>query len=1119
MSNRPDSFKGMSLTDPLNRMPAGRVAMAENVRGYIEGGFTLRNRLGDAIVTVDSSIHTIQRLNDTTPAGPVDGYCYIIGTDSGSIYDNATKVAEGLSGNPVSMVNFRPNTSVEPWTYIGDDAPYPNVTVDSSYTCTGMIKVRSDGVSRKMGIKEPQTSPVVSTSGTTTPFSGTLNANSVPWTNFSGANPSYNYSQTTDPGTGGVGNPFIVALPAGSQTITIAVTGTATVNGATAAPGDPGPTGATYPANFTGAGPTIVVGAFTDGSGNVLTGTSTVPLLANIGAGATLQVPAGASEFQIGIDSNDAGFATNSGSFSVSGTVTVSSVSTKPSTLGNVTAYVWGDSPHSGPVASYIWKNPADGGSGTARSIGSAPVTTTNNSWQIDTTPAADNPTAVPQWDQLTTSGSVSGEIALFATAFAASAPHTTNFNACIVGTIFFPSGGTHTLTLVYKDQIMLGIGGGVTATYNSGVAAASYSPAGPLGQTISVANGLPLVFVSNPNGGGAQQTTTLDISIPAGGGSFQFEIDWDFWYHAGRSLVMTIDGAVIPPITSGARSNVSYAFTYYASGTGAESNPSPSSDPQITPVLDNIVTPTYSTDPQVDKVNYYRQDAGLASYTYVGSGPNTNPPTAIIDSLSDLAAASNRQLEYDNFEPVPSIDLPRSGTCTVSGGTITRTSGDLFDVRWLAGTVILIGAPPPFGTPVTPQVAYTLIARPTSNTQMTIPGVPDGVDLLWNISEPILAAQPLAYIAGPTDNINYAFGVGDPNRPGTLYWCKGSNLDAWPDTNQQDVTDPSEPLVNVILSYGIGVLHSIKRAWFIYPNFFNALATVTGTQGSTWTLRATSINRGLFIPRCLAVEGGGRYFFRVDDGIHFSNGGAASQSITDDDLYPLFVHEGSTPASVTRNGVTIYPPDDSKPQKQKFGAVNGYLYYDHYGTDGLPHTWVYDIRAKGFIWDTYSVAPTAHAMNEGESEQGTLVGCVDGTLRMMTSATTEVVNAKVATPAIGGQGWMTAYEATIEYSCHSGCTVSFVAADEGNGSYAPNPIVLAATAGQITKFTTKVSANKWKLMQVVFESSDPTLEIYQEGCVIQAKPWSLQPKPWAPDAEYAPINVFYPNGGRGPQG
>lgn len=1112
MPKRPDNFRGINLTAPINRIEPGEVALAVNCRAYIEGGFSIRNGLGDAIITVDSSVNSLCRMNDTTPDGPEDGFCLIIGTDSGTVYVGADSTANGLSGNPVSIIPFRPNTSVQPWAYIGDDAPYPNVTVDSGFQCTGMIKLRSDGRSRKTGIKEPQTAPVVGTGSTSIPFSGSLAANSVPWTNFSGVNADYNYSQTTNPGTGGVGEPFLIDLPSGAQTVQIAITGTATVNGATHAPGDAGPTGSTFPAQFA-ASHLIVLGAFTDGSGNVLPPPAgSVPFVIGVGAGGTFPVPNGAAQLQLGIDSANAGFPANSGSFAVSGQVNVSSFATVPSTIGDVTAYVWGDSPHSGPVSTYIWKNPADGGSGTARSIGSAPVTTTNNSWQINTTPGPSNPTVPQQWDQLAEDGSVSGDIPLFATAFSQSAPNYANFNACLVGSIFFPTGGTHSLEITYKDQIMLGIGGGITASFSSGVSPASYSPKGISGQTISVADSLPLVFVSNPAGESGAQTTTLTISVPAAGGLFQFEIDWDYWYHSGCSLVMKIDGAVIPPIPAGTRIDTSYAYKFRASETGAQSNPSPLSTPSLTPVLNSVVTPEYSPDPQVDKVDFYRQDEGLPNFTFVGTGPNTNPPTGIIDSLSDLAVANNPQMTFDDFEPVPSTDLPHSGTCNVSGGVITATTGE-FNTRWLAGTVILIGAPPPFGQPLVPQVAYTLIARPTSATEMTIPGVPDGENLLWNIAEPTLAAQPLSYLFGPTDNINFAFAVGDPINPGTLYWSKGSNLDSWPQTNQLDVTDPSEPLVNGAMAAGLGVLFSIKRAWVIYPNFFNALATVTGTSGSTWTLQATAINRGLYIPRCVAVEGGGSIFFRVDDGIHFSKGGAASISITDETLYPLFVHEGSTPEPITRNGVTIYPPDDSHPENQQFQVVNGYLYYDHLGTDGNPHTWVLDVRTLGWIWDTYAGSqPTIHASNEGESQQGTLVGCSDGTVRLMESGSPEMVTGIVLTAAVGGQGWMTSYEVTIEYSCEeSGAVLSFFAADANNGSYAPDSIALDSTAGQITKFTTKVSPNKWKLLQAQFFSEDPSLQVYLAGCVLSSKPWGS-------DGLYAPISLFSPAGGRGPQ-
>ena len=36
----------------------------------------------------------------------------------------------------------------------------------------------------------------------------------------------------------------------------------------------------------------------------------------------------------------------------------------------------------------------------------------------------------------------------------------------------------------------------------------------------------------------------------------------------------------------------------------------------------------------------------------------------------------------------------------------------------------------------------------------------------MWNIAEPELANQPLAYMAGPTDNIDYVLAVGDKLRP-----------------------------------------------------------------------------------------------------------------------------------------------------------------------------------------------------------------------------------------------------------------------------------------------------------------------------------------------------------------
>lgn len=529
----------------------------------------------------------------------------------------------------------------------------------------------------------------------------------------------------------------------------------------------------------------------------------------------------------------------------------------------------------------------------------------------------------------------------------------------------------------------------------------------------------------------------------------------------------------------------------------------------------DANITPAASPDPQVAKINFYRQGQGLAIPTFVGQGPNT--ATAFSDTLSDLAAASNPQLQFDNFEPFPSIDLPQSGTLNaasnvltwVSGGSVPSGASTQFNTRWLPGTLIIIGSPD--------GVVYSSVRRPSSattwdftNNDPTVPTIPDGTNLPYYIGAPPLAQQPLPYMFGITDNINFVFAVGDPLRPGTLYWCKGNNLDSAPDTNQLEVTDPGEPLVNGAMSNGLGVLFSIKRAWIIEPNFYNALATATGDIGSTWSLQATAINRGLFIPRCIAVEGGGRIFFRVDDGILISIAGGAPQSITDQTLYPLFSHEGSTPQSITRNGFTIVPPDDSQPQQQQFAVQNSYLYYSYLGLDAARHVLVFDILSMAWVWDVYSTMPITYAANEGQSVQGILAGCADHTLRQLATSGSEAVTSTVVTPAFGGQGFQFIYELAFEYKSNAAVTLSFVATDTSNNSYAPNSITLPSTSGTATKTRFRVSPNKFQWAQLRFDSTDPTLQVYLEGLCLVMRQWGIA----GPMRQVFP---FTPEGGRGP--
>ncbi len=894
-----NGFGGFGLVQPINRL-VGKVALAINVRGYWDAAITLRALLTDAILTVSGAIQTVARLNDSTPAGPVGGFTYIVKDILGNLYagisGTLTAKATGLSGNPISIVTFRPNTSVQPWAYIADSAPSPNVNiVADSFACAGMLKVRSDGKTRKMGIKEPQSAPTVTFPG-------------------GGSGPSliyYKYVYRASE-TGALSNPGPVSIPG---------------------------TNAQSNPSFT----------ITAASGGVINPKITVNGSQYEGNGTQIRTKGGVSP-------------------------------------GTITDYI------------------------IARNLGAfaLPTNVTIDGVQIDL-----------NWlGQNAGTGVLSG-VQLY-------------YLGGPIGTTKFPgiqnqSFGSDTL-----------VGG------NADTWGATLTPA----------------IINDPTFGfGVQITTQLS------GGS-------------DRSFVNTMGITV-----------------FYST-------------------QDALITPSVSADPQVDKIDIYRQGGGLANFTYVGTNPNT--ATAFEDKASDLAVAANPILQYDNFEPFPSIDLPRSGTLNAASNVLTWVSGDHFDIRWLPGTILLLGA--------TTQIAYTAVRRPTSTTSWSfvqndpnIQPIPDGSGLVWNIAEPALAQQPLPYLFGPTDNINFIFGVGDPLRPGTLYWCKGANLDSAPDTNQLDVTDPSEPLVNGAMSGGRGVLASIKRFWVIMPNFFNAEATATGTSGSTWTLQATSITRGLFIPRCLAVSGGGTIWFRVDDGIHLSPGGLGSQSITDGDLYPLFSHEGSTPTPVVRNGKTIYPPDDSQPLKQQMSYNNGYMYFDYLGTEGNYHTLVFDEAAGGFIYDLYSTQVIIHEPNEDESVQGVLVGCLDHTLRKMIPASTEAgVTGTVLTPAIGGQGFMFVQEVTVEYSSNSTVTLSTIAADTNNGSYGAADITLPSTAGVIAKTKFLVSANKFKLGWWQFSSSDPSFRIFTEGFAVRCKDWGSR-QPYRQMNPFKNINqAFAPDGGFG---
>lgn len=445
----------------------------------------------------------------------------------------------------------------------------------------------------------------------------------------------------------------------------------------------------------------------------------------------------------------------------------------------------------------------------------------------------------------------------------------------------------------------------------------------------------------------------------------------------------------------------VFYQYKFRSSVTGAVSNPSPPMLTGYTPPSGHvpIVGTGSSPDPQVDLCDIYRQDVGLINPTYVttvleGGG--------FIDTLTDLDLAANPLMQYDDFEPYPSIGLPQNSVVTVTGTppgpfTATWVSGAKFDIRWLPGTLINTNG---FGT-------FSLYMRPTSPTVLTFINnqydVTGLVDLY--IPEPILAAQRLPTLWGPTDNTGYFFSVGDPLRPGTLYFTKGNNPDSAPDTNQIEVTSPSEWLMNGAIVNGLGVVMSTERGWLIYPNFANAVATVVGVQGSPFQLYETIQGYGLYAKEGICTDGGANLFFWSKEGIRISQGGLGSQSLTDADLYNLFPHEGQPQQTYTlgATGLSIKPPDYTNPNSFALRWAEGYLYADYQDSSAGYWTLVCDLHdLKNPAWsvDQYAAPAAIHADTTGQNI-GTATGCTDGGIRpLASSGVEESSNMILAMPA-----------------------------------------------------------------------------------------------------------------------
>lgn len=198
------------------------------------------------------------------------------------------------------------------------------------------------------------------------------------------------------------------------------------------------------------------------------------------------------------------------------------------------------------------------------------------------------------------------------------------------------------------------------------------------------------------------------------------------------------------------------------------------------------------------------------------------------------------------------------------------------------------------------------------------------------------ILAQPLPVMFGPIDGI--MFGLGDPYRPGHLYWSKVERIGAWPPQNVREVCPPSEELQTGFEMAGQGWCHSRKRLYTISPNL-----TVEGQV----SVQSTACLVGLTGRWAGALGPGGWYFVSGGPdvpGIYVTQGNA-----------PKYLSQKIQPIFEGKSVEGFFPVDITDEDHLRLAIVGRELRFCYTDTDGQPRAIYFDLITETWGKLTYA--------------------------------------------------------------------------------------------------------------------------------------------------------------------
>src|SRR6185503_13212549 len=119
------TLRGINLVDPVDQMPPGDYPYCNNIRSLAQDGVESRPGQDPVFTSAmpDLAVHSIRSLTDITSPAPL--YELLIGAGT-NLYGQLgaaqpVLIDSGYSGNPLSLVPYRPDQSPDPRMYVAND--------------------------------------------------------------------------------------------------------------------------------------------------------------------------------------------------------------------------------------------------------------------------------------------------------------------------------------------------------------------------------------------------------------------------------------------------------------------------------------------------------------------------------------------------------------------------------------------------------------------------------------------------------------------------------------------------------------------------------------------------------------------------------------------------------------------------------------------------------------------------------------------------------------------------------------------------------------------------------------------------------------------------------------